>query len=52
MQEELSKGRTFTVAPNVDELRAVVVPYPTATAHNGDWRKVHNVEYVDKLIAQ
>ena len=45
-------GRTFTVAPNTDELRAVVIPYSTVAAHGGDWQKVHSVEYMDELIAQ
>ena len=40
-----AQGQKYTVAANTEELRAVLVPYPTATAHNGDWRKVHDVAY-------
>ena len=49
---EVTQVQRFTVAANDDELRAVVVPYPTAAAHNNEWKKVHNVAYVEKLIAQ
>ena len=49
---EATQGQRFSVAANNDELRAIVVPYPTAAAHNGDWKKVHDVTYVEKLIAQ
>ena len=49
-QEE--RSRKFTVAPVSDEIRAVVVPYSTVADHGGDWKKVHNAEYVDGLIAQ
>ena len=49
---DTAQGQRFVVAENNDELRAIVVPYPTAAAHKNDWKNVHNAVYVEKLIAQ
>ena len=41
---DTAQGQRFVVAENNDELRAIVVPYPTAVVHKNDWKNVQAMD--------